>query len=633
MYCSPQGASRRRSELSFPIYTSSLPSSLSVAFSSFPRRRKGAMHLDSLAPASQRTDWRAGRLGSVSRPFASSPLSSSLPSLSCSRRLASSSSSPESSAGVSSSTPLSPYRLQRAATSSAFGLPINCLHFDELDSTQKWCLRSLQTLCDEHGLSPSLWVAVSATQQTAAVGTRASGTHEEKKWVSPVNNVSVTYVIPWPVSLTSRLLNFAQTASAAVCKVLEEYQIRGQIKWINDVLVEGRKICGVLCHNPAFFLPSFTSRASATRDTPSQGILSTHRLHDLHAENGTRQQYIAVLVGIGINVEKNPDLSCMGILQQPVTSMAEEVAKVSRGGLWGHVRQEERPNPTGGRGSQILQSENAKSGQARQARRPGCSNPREFAGRLFPRDGEQRGVSETDERTLREVPVKAVASSQLHIGEDVSGDGSQQGAAGNATEEASTRRGSEKSAECHHLDMHAIRASLDVHMYDCFTRLQRDGFKALRPYVLSRLAWVGDYVELEEEQASACSRTEDLTPVSSTSLHSTSGSLGALSSSSCPSLALDEEVHSQYGADEDEADGDLFTDVDGFTDSGWGKHDGSGDLYLPPVSSGGGASLASGGRRLLASGVLHGLDEDGALLIRSGDGRTRRFLGGHLVRL
>lgn len=450
--------------------------------------------------------------------------------------------------------------------------------------------------------------------------------HEEKKWVSPANNVSVTYVIPWPLSLTSRLLNFAQTASAAVCKVLEEYQIKGQIKWINDVLVEGKKICGVLCHNPAFFLPSFTSRASATRDTPSVGILPSHRLHDLHEEDGTGQQYIAVLVGIGINVEKNPDLSSMGILRQPVTSMAEEVARVIRGGLRGHVRQEQRPNPTGGRDAQTIQSQDTNGGRPRQACRPGSSTPREFSGRLFRRDGEQHGVSETDGGTLKEVPVKAT-------GVGISGASSQQGTTGNAVEEASTGRSSRKSAGCPQLDMHAVRASLDVHMYDCFTRLQRDGFKALRPYVLSRLAWVGEYVELEEEQPSACSRTDDLTPVSSTSLRSTSGSHGALSSSSCASPALGEEVHSQYGADEMETHEDLFTDVDGFTDSGWGKHDGSGDLYLPPFSSGGGASVESGGRRLLASGVLHGLDEDGALLIRSGDGRTRRFLGGHLVRL
>lgn len=312
--CCPRAAARQRfaSSRRLSVCASFVPSSLSVAFSSFPRRRKSAMHVGSFA-TSQRPDWAAGKLGTPLYPFSSSPLSSSAPSPPCSRSLSSSSSSSPSSSDEFSSSPRSPYRLQRAATSSAFGLPINCLHFDQLDSTQKWCLRSLQTLRDEHGLSPSLWVAVSATRQTAAVGTRHSGTHEEKKWVSPVNNVSVTYVIPWPVSLTSRLLNFAQTASAAVCKVLEEYQIRGQIKWINDVLVDGRKISGVLCHNPAFFLPSSPSTALATNDThPVGGNLSAQGVQSLHAGDSTRQQYIAVLVGIGINVEKNPDLSSGG---------------------------------------------------------------------------------------------------------------------------------------------------------------------------------------------------------------------------------------------------------------------------------------------------------------------------------
>lgn len=38
-------------------------------------------------------------------------------------------------------------------------------------------------------------------------------------------------------------------AAVAVCKTLEEYGLRPQIKWANDVLVNGKKVCGILTEN------------------------------------------------------------------------------------------------------------------------------------------------------------------------------------------------------------------------------------------------------------------------------------------------------------------------------------------------------------------------------------------------
>lgn len=38
-------------------------------------------------------------------------------------------------------------------------------------------------------------------------------------------------------------------AAVAVCKTLEEYGLTPQIKWANDVLVGGKKVCGVLTEN------------------------------------------------------------------------------------------------------------------------------------------------------------------------------------------------------------------------------------------------------------------------------------------------------------------------------------------------------------------------------------------------
>ncbi len=38
-------------------------------------------------------------------------------------------------------------------------------------------------------------------------------------------------------------------AAVAVCKTLEEYGLTPKIKWANDVLIDGKKVCGILTEN------------------------------------------------------------------------------------------------------------------------------------------------------------------------------------------------------------------------------------------------------------------------------------------------------------------------------------------------------------------------------------------------
>lgn len=38
-------------------------------------------------------------------------------------------------------------------------------------------------------------------------------------------------------------------ASVAVCRTLENYGLTAEIKWPNDVYVQGKKICGILIEN------------------------------------------------------------------------------------------------------------------------------------------------------------------------------------------------------------------------------------------------------------------------------------------------------------------------------------------------------------------------------------------------
>eukprot|EP00918_Siedleckia_nematoides_P068517 GHVU01149281.1.p1 GENE.GHVU01149281.1~~GHVU01149281.1.p1 ORF type:complete len:374 (+),score=63.63 GHVU01149281.1:314-1435(+) len=169
--------------------------------------------------------------------------------------------------------------------------PVTHLHFEEVDSTHKWCMRNQELLVSKYGLRPGRWVAVSATRQTAGVGTRDPKTQEERKWHTAPHNVCVTYVVPWPRAKRPLMFHFAQVTTSSVAQALESYGLAPRIKWINDVLVDGRKISGTLCTAPGWELTD--PRSGDTHDV--------------------------VLIGVGVNVNHSEEqLRNVG---QPATSI------------------------------------------------------------------------------------------------------------------------------------------------------------------------------------------------------------------------------------------------------------------------------------------------------------------------
>jgi len=98
-------------------------------------------------------------------------------------------------------------------------------------STQLWVKEHL------HEIPQKEWLVVTAEQQTAGVGTC------DRSWYSPVGNVYV--------SLATRLFDphktqYTQITALSVAQMLEQFGVRPQIKWVNDVLLQGKKISGVL---------------------------------------------------------------------------------------------------------------------------------------------------------------------------------------------------------------------------------------------------------------------------------------------------------------------------------------------------------------------------------------------------
>lgn len=123
-------------------------------------------------------------------------------------------------------TPLSPVERRRIGR--------RVLTFETLDSTNTYAL-SLANDPDNHG------VVIVAGAQTAG-----RGQHGRTWTATPDSSVLMSALVFPPPELRRPALLTAW-AAVAVCDVIE--QVIGKqprIKWPNDVLVDGRKICGIL---------------------------------------------------------------------------------------------------------------------------------------------------------------------------------------------------------------------------------------------------------------------------------------------------------------------------------------------------------------------------------------------------
>lgn len=146
------------------------------------------------------------------------------------------------------------------------------IELDETDSTNEYSKRNYT------GRS----FVVTAARQTGGRGTKGRSFSSELGglYMSVVRN-------PYKMEATDAFLIMIN-ACTAVCRTVEHYGLKPVIRWANDVLVNGKKICGTLIENT--FSGSFVSRS---------------------------------IVGIGLNVNnKLPDE-----LLQIATTLKEETSK------------------------------------------------------------------------------------------------------------------------------------------------------------------------------------------------------------------------------------------------------------------------------------------------------------------
>jgi BirA family biotin operon repressor/biotin-[acetyl-CoA-carboxylase] ligase len=156
------------------------------------------------------------------------------------------------------------------------GKPYTIYRFDILDSTNTFLKKNSDTLPD--------YTVILTDNQTAGRG------RFSRIWSSAANkDCTFSLLVPLAPLAIPFWQNIPQIAALAITEVLADYGIFAAIKWPNDVLVAGKKICGILCET----------------------ITSAHRP--------------CAILGIGLNVNSSAEHHTM--ITQPVTSLSLELHK------------------------------------------------------------------------------------------------------------------------------------------------------------------------------------------------------------------------------------------------------------------------------------------------------------------
>src|SRR5918998_5892150 len=113
---------------------------------------------------------------------------------------------------------------------------------EEIDSTQRRA-RELARGGAPHG------TLVISKVQTGGRGRRG------RRWGSPPGGLWMSLVLrpDFDASLAPRI---TQTAAVGLSKALRNFGLGARIKWPNDLLVAGRKVCGILAESGAKHAPA-----------------------------------------------------------------------------------------------------------------------------------------------------------------------------------------------------------------------------------------------------------------------------------------------------------------------------------------------------------------------------------------
>ncbi len=173
--------------------------------------------------------------------------------------------------------------------------------FDSLPSTNTWTKAHLNSL---HAGD-----VVAAWRQTAGRG------RFSRSWITPAGgNIALSLVLDKPAQ-PEQALSLGQTAALAVARLLESLGIRTQLKWPNDVLVQSRKISGILAE----------AASASDKIVIGIGLNTTISREELKA-NGLEEQATSIFLELGRQVEAEQ------VLSQLLSSIHETLAEKQKQG-------------------------------------------------------------------------------------------------------------------------------------------------------------------------------------------------------------------------------------------------------------------------------------------------------------
>jgi len=109
----------------------------------------------------------------------------------------------------------------------------NVIVFDTIESTNNYLLKNS---------NPSGTVVLAAVQKSG------KGKHGAA-WISARGGLWFSFIIHQKIKMP---FLFVILSSVAVADTLKSYGVKPEIKWPNDVLVGGKKICGILIENDSY---------------------------------------------------------------------------------------------------------------------------------------------------------------------------------------------------------------------------------------------------------------------------------------------------------------------------------------------------------------------------------------------
>lgn len=110
---------------------------------------------------------------------------------------------------------------------------VKIIQLEEVDSTNSYAKKNISNIEDK--------TAIITKRQTSGRG------RLNRSWVDlGEENLFLSIVLKPSDTFKEIYPNLTQYLSVALCKIIETYGIKTQIKWPNDVLVDGKKIAGIL---------------------------------------------------------------------------------------------------------------------------------------------------------------------------------------------------------------------------------------------------------------------------------------------------------------------------------------------------------------------------------------------------